>query len=369
MTACATSSALLASGTLDHARAHVQPGTSGLVHASTLQTALQTARPKPEVVPPAAQPAQNPRVLFAQVTTPSQKAVTAPPPDSAEKESQLQDAFSRSDPITDMTIAMEINYFQLNRAEYFVPLTVKIPGRELGLAGNGGAERTSFDFIGQVKDAFGTAVQNTRENVSVNLNGAAATRLASTPIEYDTAFTLLPGRYSIKLLARNNETGRIGTYETAFTVPNLNKEEQGIPISSVVLSSQRVEMTDAINAGNKMQAANPLVADGRKLIPSVTRVFSKSREMYVYLQAYQHEAGSTQPLFASVTFSQGQVKVVETAPIAVTQGMDPKSKAVPLSLTISLADLKPGEYTCQVTVSSPISQKTALWQAPIVIEP
>jgi hypothetical protein len=317
------------------------------------------------------------------ITPPSQKAETAPTSDSAEKEKQLEDAFSRSDPITDMTIAMEINYFQLNRAEYFVPLTVKIPGRELGLARNGGAERTSFDFVGQIKDAFGTVVQNTREKVSINLNGAGAARLPSTPIEYDTAFTLLPGRYSMKLLARNNETGRIGTYETAFTIPNLNKEEQGIPISSVVLSSQRVEMTDALNAGkltfqnnfkntvtlNNPQAANPLVADGRKLIPSVTRVFSKSREMYVYLQAYQREAGNTQPLVAFATFYQGQAKALETAPIEVTQGMESRSKAVPLSLSISLADLTPGEYTCQVTVRSPITQKTALWQAPIVIEP
>lgn len=373
--ACATSSALLASGTLDHARAHVQPGTSGLVQSSI----SQTAGTKPEVVAPTAHARENPRVLLAQATTgttpsrptapTSQKAGTAPSPDSAEKERQLQDAFLRSDPITDITIAMEINYFQLNRAEYSVPLTVKIPGRELDLARNGGAEQTSFDFVGQIKDAFGAAVQNIRDRVSINLNGATATQLASTPIEYDTGFTLLPGQYSIKLLARNNETGRMGTYETAFTVPNLNKEEQRIPISSVVLSSQRVEMTDAINAGNKMQAANPLVADGRKLVPSVTRVFSKSHEMYVYLQAYQRDAGNTQPLFALATFYQGQAKALETAPIEVTQGMDTKSKVIPLSLSISLADLKPGEYTCQITVWSPSAQKSALWQAPVVIEP
>ncbi len=264
---------------------------------------------------------------------------------------------------------METNYFQLNRAEYFVPLTAKIAGRELVLARNTGAERATFDFIGRIKDEYGSVVQNLRDRVSINLNGASATELASTPIEYDAGSTLLPGRYSIKLVARNNETGRIGTYEAAFTVPNLNKEQQGIPISSVVLSSQRVEMADAINGGNKMQAANPLVAAGRKLIPSVTRVFSKSREMYVYLQAYQHEAESTQPLVAFVTFYQGQAKAFETPAIEVTQGMDSKSKAIPLSLNISLAELKPGEYTCQVTVRSPITQKTALWQAPIVIEP
>jgi len=318
-------------------------------------------------------------VLLAQATTqaipsnPStrrqQSAGSQPPSDPAEKEKQLEAAFLRSEAITEMTIAMEINYFQLNRAEYSVPLTVKIPGRELSLARNGGAERTSFDLIVQIKDEFGATVSNTRDKLSIDLNRVATTQLESTPVEYDARFTLLPGRYSIKFLARNNETGRIGTSETAFTVPNLNKEEQRIPISSVVLSSQRVEIPDAIDAGNPMQAANPLVAGGRKLIPSVTRVFSKSREMYVYLQAYQREAGSTQPLFTSAAFFQGQAKIWETAPIEVTQGMDAKSKAVPLSFSISLADLKPGEYTCQITVWSAITQKTALWQAPIVIEP
>src|SRR5262249_54018987 len=102
--ACATSSALLASGTLAHARAHLQPGTSGLVHSSIWQAAGR----RPGVVPPAAHARENPRVLLAQARTgtipsnpaapPSQKAGTAPPSDSAEKERQLEDAFLRSDP-------------------------------------------------------------------------------------------------------------------------------------------------------------------------------------------------------------------------------------------------------------------------------
>jgi hypothetical protein len=91
--------------------------------------------------------------------------------------------------------------------------------------------------------------------------------------------------------------------------------------------------------------------------------------MYVYLQAYQREAGSTQPLVVFAAFYQGQAKVLETAPVEVTQGTESRSRAIPLSLSISLADLKPGEYICQIAVRSPITQKTASWQAPIVIEP
>ena len=131
-----------------------------------------------------------------------------------------------------------------------------------------------------------------RDKVDIKLSGETAAQLAKRPIQYDTGFTLLPGTYTIKLLARDDETGRIGTYMNKFVIPNLNKEEKRIPISSVVLSSQRVDMRDALfTAGkDKTPAVNPLVQDGQKLIPSVTRVFSRSRDMYVYLQAYERGA-------------------------------------------------------------------------------
>ncbi|MGD0130428.1 MAG: VWA domain-containing protein, partial [Bryobacteraceae bacterium] len=235
---------------------------------------------------------------------------------TSEKERQLEDALMLGDPVTELTIAMEIDYFQLNRAEYFVPVAIKIPGRELALARKGGAEHTLIDFIGEVKDDYGSTIQNVRDRVDVKLSGETAARLAKQPIEYATSFTLLPGKYKIKLLARDAETGRIGTYETTFVIPNLNKEVQRIPVSSVVLSSQRVDLKEAIynavKSKEQAETTNPLVQEGEKLIPSVTRVFSKSRQMYIYLQAYEPAATTTQPLVAFVAFYRGQAKVFET---------------------------------------------------------
>ena len=293
---------------------------------------------------------------------------------SADKERQLEEALMSGDPITDLTIAMEVNYFQLNRAEYFVPIAVKIPGHELVLAREGGAERAVIDFIGEIKDEGGNTVQNLRDKVDMKLSGETVAQLSRSPIEYDTGFTLLPGKFSIKVLARENETGRIGTYQAAFEVPNLVKEDKKIPISSVVLSSQRVDMKDALfNATKDKTAAaqldNPLVQDGQKLFPSVTRVFSSGRDMYVYLQAYERGATTTEPLVAFVTFYRGQTKVFETAPIAVTEGLDPKTKAVPLRFSLSLSKLQPGEYNCQVTVLNPSGNKVAFWQTPIMLVP
>jgi hypothetical protein len=294
----------------------------------------------------------------------------------AEKERQLEDALMLGDPITDLTIAMEINYFQLNRAEYFVPIVVKIPGRELALAKRGGAEHTLIDFVEEIKDIYGgVTVQNVRDNVNIKLTDATAAELAKRPIEYDGGFTLLPGKYSIKFLARDDETGRIGTYETTFVIPNLNKEVKKVPVSSVVLSSQRVDLKDSLyNAMKgkdeaKSVAANPLVEDGKKLIPSVTRVFSQGRQLYVYLQAYEEVAAATKPVVAFVSFYQGGTKVFETQPVAVSPDATSHLGMMPLNFTIGLSDLPLGQYDCQVTILDPTDQKGTFWQAPILIVP
>ncbi len=292
---------------------------------------------------------------------------------AADKERQLEEALMLPDPITELTIAMEVDYFQLNRAEYFVPVVVKIPGRELALAKRAGAERTVIDFIGEIKDSFGTTVSNVRDRVDIKVSDQTALELARRPIEYDTGYTLLPGRYTIKFLARDNETGRIGTFQTSFVIPNLNKEQQRIAISSVVLSSQRVDLKEALYNALKRkerdEAANPLVQNGLILVPSVTRVFSRGRPMYVYLQAYEQGAPATEPLVAFVALYAGPKKVLETSPIKIAEAWDNRVKTMPISFDVSLATLEPGEYACQVTVLNPAGQKAAFWHTPIAIRP
>ena len=294
---------------------------------------------------------------------------------ATDKERQLEDALMLPDPITDLTIAMEINYFQLNRAEYFVPITVKIPGRELALAKRGGSEHTLIDFVGEIKDNYGTTITNIRDNVNIKLSDTTASELAKRPIEYDAGFTLLPGKYIIKVLARDNETGRIGTYQAEFVIPNLNRETRRVPTSSVVLSSQRIDVHEAIyNAAkgkeqSKTDAVDPLVQNGQKLTPSITRVFAKSRHMYVFLQAYEQSFSVTRPLLAFVSFYRNAAKVFETQPIEISQGINNPIQTIPLNFNISLDKLPLGEYDCQVTVLDPKEQKSAFWRAPIMLVP
>ena len=152
-----------------------------------------------------------------------------------------------------------------------------------------------------------------------------------------------------------------------------------MPISSVVLSSQRVDLKDAIYDAAKAKdrakddAVNPLVQDGKKLVPSVTRVFNQNRDIYVYLQAYKPPAAcahpaapptapqpATQPLMAFVTLYANGAEALKTQPIAVAPNAATRLGITPLNFNVSAASLKPGQYECQVTVLDPVDRKSRL---------
>lgn len=292
---------------------------------------------------------------------------------AADKERQLEEALMLPDPITQLTIAMEIDYFQLNRAEYFVPIAVKIPGSELALAKHRGAQHTQLDFIGEIKDSYGTTVTNLRDKVNIKLSDQTASELAKRPIEYDTGFTLLPGKYTIKFLARDDETGRIGTYQTTFIIPDLNLVKKRIPISAVVLSNQRVDLKNALyNAikkknKEKEEAVNPLVRNGQKLLPNVTRVFQRKHNLYVYLQAYEQGVTAFHPLIAFLSLYHADARVFQSKPIEIPQGQPNRLRTSAMGFDVALKKLQPGEYVCQVTVLDPTGKKGAFWRAPIVL--
>jgi VWFA-related protein len=308
-----------------------------------------------------------------------------------DRERQLEEALMLEDPVTELTIAMEIDYFQLNRAEYFTPVVVKIPGRELALAKRKGANFTHIDFIGEIKDiAGGETVTNLRDSVNIKLSDATAAELAHRPIEYDTGYTLLPGEYSIKFLARDDETGRIGTFQTNFSIPNLVRVKDSVPISAVVLSSQRVDLKDALYDAEKAkmrakdEAFNPLVQDGKKLIPSVTRVFTTGHKIKVYFQAYKEKRDETEtssstsaatatasaapsPLFAFATLYQNGKRLFESKPKAITPPAGNSFSKLPFSFEIDHDKLPHGRYELQITVLDPAKQQSSTWRTHVIL--
>jgi hypothetical protein len=245
-----------------------------------------------------------------------------------------------------------------------------MPGSELVRPRPDGSARGEIDVISEIKDTYGVTIRNAKDTLQFTLDPARAARATRRQVQFETGVTLLPGTYAIKMLARDDATGHIGTALTTFTVPNLDREQVRLPISSVVLASERIPAREALASAKQkidQDAVNPLVFEGRKLIPNVSHTFSARQPLYVFLQSYEQNTPSMRPLVAYAAFYRANAQRLETSPLGIVTGWNPASGAVPIRFTASLVDLEPGEYDCQITVLDPGSGRAAFWRAPIAI--
>ncbi|MEZ5352940.1 MAG: VWA domain-containing protein [Bryobacteraceae bacterium] len=295
---------------------------------------------------------------------------------SSDKERQLEEALLLGDPITDLPLALEVNYFRRGKGRYIVPVSVKIPGSTIELARKRKHEEARLDFIGQVRETGGALAGNVRDFIEVKLTGENAAQIGTRHLQYDTAFTLPPGDYTLKFLARENETGRMGTFETRFTVPDLDAKTDYLRLSSVVWANQREPVEAAVGGASKRDRKamkqHPLVQNGKKLIPSIHRVVRRNQELYVYVEAYDaatDPVSKSPSLAATVSLFRGKVKTFETEPYRLTAAADRNRVGLPVELDVPLANLAPGEYVCQINVVDEAGKRFAFRRTPLVVLP
>ncbi len=264
----------------------------------------------------------------------------------------------RSDlPATDVAVYLQALYFRLEDNKFFIPVSLIVPGSQIPFLKNGDLDKANIDVMGEVKNAQGIVVGNVRDTVKLALDSSQQVQRKN--IQYTTGFTLAPGRYHLKFVVRENETGRMGSFETDLQVPDLRKSP--LKLSSIVLSSQRTP-----NAAKK--ATSPLVREGVEWIPNIPHVFRQDQHLYFMYEVYDpaKQQGGAAPAAAtpglkqreikpvrvltSIQFMHNGVKVYET-PLVVADAINiPERGAVGFQFDVPLTQLKPGTYVCQVNV-------------------
>ena len=273
-----------------------------------------------------------------------------------DREQALTEQMQSDLPATDVAVYLQALYFRMEENKFFIPISLIVPGSQIHSVKNGDRDKANIDIMGQVKNAQGIIVGNVRDNVKLALD--AAQQVQKKNIQYSTGFTLAPGKYHLKFVVRENQTGAMGSFEADLQVPDLKKVP--LKLSSIVLASQRVP-----NTGKK--TVSPLVRDGVEWIPNVPHVFRQDQHLYFLYEVYDptKQKGEAEPAAApgltrreggpvrvltSIEFLSGGVKVYETPLVEAKTVNIPERGAVAFQFDVPLSQLKPGTYVCQVNV-------------------
>jgi len=283
------------------------------------------------------------------------------------REKQLQDELAADLPSTDLPVYLSTGYFKLDDTRYFVPASIVVPGSAIPFSRESDQDRATLDILGAVIDPGRGGPEGERggggrggpgpgqqqgPRIFGQIKDTVKLALHTTEdvkrknVQYESGFLLPPGRYRLRFIVRENETGQIGSFETDIFVPNLLQAP--VKISSVVASAQK--------QAAKPKKDNPLTREGTELIPNVTHVFSKNQHLYLFYEVYDpkhpEDVGDKNAarLLTNAAFYKGDSKVFETPLVEVNRVNTPERHAAAIELDVPLSDFKAGFYTCQVNV-------------------
>jgi VWFA-related protein len=264
-----------------------------------------------------------------------------------DRERELEEQLASDLPATDMAVYMDAMYFRLDENRFYVPVSLIVPGSQIPFVKGGDKDKATLDIIGTVIDEAKRPIGNARETVKLNLDPSLQARQKN--IQYTTSFNLPPGKYHLKFVVRENQTGRMGSFEAEITLPDLKKAP--LKMSSIVLASLR----------QPSKKNTPLVRGGLEYVPNISHVFRQDQHLYLLYEIYtpvrekpaENQPRGTKPginLLSSLELIQGSTKVYET-PLLQAKAINVEGRdAVAIELDVPLATLKPGPYLCQLNV-------------------
>ncbi|MGA3371348.1 MAG: VWA domain-containing protein [Terracidiphilus sp.] len=264
-----------------------------------------------------------------------------------DRERELEEQLASDLPAADMAVYLDALYFRLDENRFFMPVSLIVPGSQIPFIKGGDKDKATLDIIGSVIDEARRPIGHARETVKLNLDPSLQARQKN--IQYTTSFNLPPGKYRLKFVVRENQTGRMGSFETEITLPEMKKAP--LKMSSIVLASMR----------QPSKKQSPLIRDGEEYVPNISHVFRQDQHLFLLYEIYspaREKPAENQPrgikpginLLSSLELIQGSTKVYET-PLVQARAVNVEGRdAVAIELDVPLSGLKPGPYICQLNV-------------------
>jgi VWFA-related protein len=295
-----------------------------------------------------------------------------------DRDQQLADAMNSENPEVDLPIAVETGMFRISDQQIYVPIAAKLSSTALDWAQKHDRREAAFDFAAEVRAvASGQIVAQLRDTITVHLAEERYHQVSRSNLVYQGGVVLVPGNYRLKFLAREDESGKIGTFEQPLNIPA--RQAARMTLSSVLLSSQLVsaeKSSEVRTQGEGIRARlaeSPLQVQGEKIIPSVTRFFNQGQTLYVFFQAYFPEKAAKSSPFDASTLRGGLVLFrngvqVNATPLLPPAEIDARSHTASFRLSIPLSKLPKGRYTVQAIAIAAGTQQAAFGRSYFALE-
>ena len=239
----------------------------------------------------------------------------------------------------DLDLATELQYKFLANNTAQLDINTFIDARKLQFArSSDGKYQASFEVAGFVFDQLGRSRGGISQTVTAILSEKEYQHALVKGLSYTASTEAPPGYYQVRLVAREVNTGKIGSVARYFEVPDLSNKK--LTMSSIILYE-----------------ISPSGADKSVLQLSPARVISRKQDLRYAVIVYNAKLSNNKPQARSqLIISQEDKIVFKEAEQPVERPGAATGQLIKVG-QLGLSNVPPGQYVLTLVVTDPLADK------------
>jgi VWFA-related protein len=230
---------------------------------------------------------------------------------------------------------------------HVVHLTVEVSGRDLALRPEAGVFLNEVDFEFAALDMRGAPRAAGKGTLHLRLLPATERGFANRSVRYITEFDLQPGRYQVRIAAREQEGGQRGSLFCDLDVPDFDRLP--LSMSDLLLTTSSAALSPTVRERAALERGMPGPT-------STARDFTASDTLTAFLWLYAGHAvpAHTVDLQWSIRSDRGN-EVFRRDEVLTSAALDLTREGYGARLSLPLGPLGPGRYVLAVSARSRLS--------------
>jgi hypothetical protein len=235
-------------------------------------------------------------------------------------------------------------------------LTTIEVGPEVSLTQSGETYKGRVELSVVATDLDGRIVASATPGIDLNLRPTTRDAVSQHGLRTTSRVELKPGRYQIRIAARDPNSGKAGSVIHDLRVPDFRKPP--VAMSDLVVASAGATRVATINVDSQLQGVLTVP-------PTTSRQFAPSDTITVIGEVYDNRKNDIRPLrvTTSVADASGTVVYRSEEPIE-SFAFEPTRRSYRHRISIPLRGVAPGEYVLKVVVTgsgdAPVTREVAI---------
>ena len=218
-----------------------------------------------------------------------------------------------------------------------------------------GLHRARVDISAVAIGSNGKAIEGGQRAIELKLRPETLAHVRRHGFRTLSRLELAPGRYQVRVAAREQGTSNGGSVIHDVVVPEF--ETAPLAVSDLVLASRGAAQAMTTKPDSELKNRLPLP-------PTAARVFDRRDTVTVFAEVYDHRTTGLEPIELTTTVTDASGTVVHRAHERIEPySFEPKRKSWTHRVDVSLKDLRAGEYVLRVDARQSRADSSAVGRA------